>query len=237
MLVHGWPIAEEQAAAASPPGLPTARIRCMSPHSNGQPAFPATATELDAYCKRYVGALTSALPGRLVCVLLGGSWARGEARPPESDVDLVIVIDTIDDEVLEVLARVWREADLGVAEVYGLDEVKMMDRNALEMYTTNAVVLWGHTPFPAPTPADFASDLAAAAESVARYARCAALYPWLTVEERAQDINWGVAKGGCDSRCATSWHSAPGVFHGPRPMSRSSSPGRQRSTFSTAGRP
>ncbi len=168
----------------------------MSPRANGQPVFPATATELDAYCQRYVGALTSALPGRLVCVLLCGSWARGEARPPESDVDLVIVIDTIDDEMLEVLARVWRQADLSVAEVYGLDEVKVMDRNALEMYTTNAVVLWGHTPFPAPTSADFASDLAEAAESVARYARCAALYPWLTVEERTQHINRGIAKGG-----------------------------------------
>jgi hypothetical protein len=60
-----------------------------------------------------------------------------------------------------------------------------MSRAGWEMYTVNARVLWGRNPFPPPTRADYAEDVARAAEGVARNGRILGLYGWLTPEERA----------------------------------------------------
>ncbi len=159
-----------------------------------EPPYPQTQAELDSYCGRFIDVLEAKLGGRLVCVLLCGSWARGEAKPPESDADITVVVDTVDDQVAEGLRQAWRQANMGCANVYGADEVKAMARDALEMYTTNAVVLWGINPFPLPTRADFAVDLARIAETIARDARCLLFYHWLPSEDRVKTIRYVVGK-------------------------------------------
>ena len=63
------------------------------------------------------------------------------------------------------------------------------------MYTTNAVVLWGTSPFPLPTREDFAADLARIAETIARDARSLEFYPWLTPEDRVRRIRYVLGKG------------------------------------------
>src|SRR6266498_5229909 len=67
----------------------------------GEPEHPRSRAEVDAVCARLVTALQTHLGERLVCVLLCGSWARNEARPPESDLDLTVVVDTVDPSALE----------------------------------------------------------------------------------------------------------------------------------------
>lgn len=161
-----------------------------------EPPYPQTQTELDAYCARFRSALTNYLGDRLVCLLLCGSWARGEASTPQSDADITVIVDHVDDEVLVSLGLAWEESEMGCANVYGADEVLAMSRAALEMYTTNAVVLWGNNPFPTPTREDFAADLAGAAETMARDARILILFGWLTVEERAAGLKRVLGKWG-----------------------------------------
>lgn len=159
-----------------------------------EPAYPQTRDELEHYCKRFVEVLQQNLGDRLSYVLLCGSWARGEARPPESDADITVIVDTVDDAVSEGLQQSWIQANMGCANVYGADEVSSMSREALEMYTTNAIVLWGTNPFPLPTRRDFADDLARIAETIARDARILEFYHWLTPEERMQIVRLLLSK-------------------------------------------
>jgi predicted nucleotidyltransferase len=49
-----------------------------------EPAYPQSQAELEAYCERLIEALHRELGGRLTCVLLCGSWARGEATHPRA---------------------------------------------------------------------------------------------------------------------------------------------------------
>jgi hypothetical protein len=149
-----------------------------------EPPYPQSQAELEAYCTRFITALRTSLDRRLVCVLLSGSWARGEAQPPHSDADITVIVDTYDDAAMEALRRAWRDSGMGCANVYGADEVPVMSRIAAHMYTTSAIVLFGHNPFTAPTRQDFVEDLALSAESLARNARCLGIYAWLTPEER-----------------------------------------------------
>src|SRR5690349_7229076 len=102
-----------------------------------EPAYPQTQAELEAYCERLIEALRRELGNRLIGVLLCGSWARGEATPPESDADTTVIVDTLDDWTSDALCRAWRQADMGCANIYGADEVAVMPREAVEMYTTN----------------------------------------------------------------------------------------------------
>ena len=149
-----------------------------------EPPYPRSQAEADAYCARFVDVMRSCLGERLLCVLLCGSWARGEAHPPQSDLDLTVVVDTVDDAATDALARSWSEATLAPANVYGSDEVPAMARDGWEMYTVNARVLWGQNPFAPPTRDDYAKDVARMAESIARTGRALALYGWLTTQER-----------------------------------------------------
>lgn len=162
-----------------------------------EPPYPRSRAEVDSSGARAIDTLRSHLSDRLVCVLLCGSWARGEARPPDSDVDLTVIVDTVDDAVSDQLRLAWAAASLAPANVYGADEVRAMAREAVEMYTVNAVVLWGCNPFLPPTRQDFAEDLARAAESVARDARVVEFYAWLTLEERVGILTYLLrGKGG-----------------------------------------
>ncbi|MCI0422239.1 MAG: hypothetical protein L0312_23925 [Acidobacteria bacterium] len=168
----------------------------MGFRTKNEPPYPQTQEELDAYCARLIAALQSGLGKRLECVLLCGSWARGEAQPPDSDADITIVIDTLDGEALDALKRVWKDVKMGCANVYGADEVPVMSRVAAYMYTTTAIVLYGKNPFMPPTKQEFVEEVALAAESLAREARSLELEFWLTPEERAGGLGNLLAKWG-----------------------------------------
>src|SRR5438874_1147025 len=115
----------------------------------GEPEFPSTLEEVKSRCDRLVQALRAHLGVRLIGVLLCGSWARGEARPPESDMDLTVIVDIVDTTALRALRQAWEAAGAGPANVYGLDEVPLLPREGLEQFTTNAVLCWGANPFAA----------------------------------------------------------------------------------------
>ncbi|HUR49326.1 MAG TPA: hypothetical protein VMY88_07370 [Acidimicrobiales bacterium] len=163
-----------------------------------QPPHPVDEDELSGYTDRLIAELERCCGERLACVLLCGSWARGEAEPPRSDVDMFVVVRTVDEETLGLLAEAWTSAGAGPSNVVGLDELGGLPRYGQEMVTTNAKVLWGLNPFSEPTRQDFAADLSDVADSLARTARCLLLYPWLTGEERLVMVErltgkWGLA--------------------------------------------
>lgn len=97
---------------------------------------------------------------------------------------MFVVVRTVDDEALELLAEAWTLAGAGPSNVVGLDELDGLPRYGQEMVTTNAKVLWGQNPFSEPSREDFAADLSDVADSLARTASCLLVYPWLTGEER-----------------------------------------------------
>ena len=152
----------------------------------GEPEYPRSFEDVQRICDRMVDALRRHLGERLVCVLLCGSWARGEARPPESDIDLTVIVDTVDERAIEALRRAWDQAGFGYAIVYGRDEAAILSRERREQYTTNAVVLWGSNPLDPPSREDFARHLATKAEDLARCARHVLIYPWMTLERKVQ---------------------------------------------------
>ena len=71
----------------------------------GEPGYPLSFEDVRNVCDRMVNALQAHLGERLVCVLLCGSWARGEAHPPESDIDLTVIVDTVDNQAIDALRR------------------------------------------------------------------------------------------------------------------------------------
>jgi hypothetical protein len=169
----------------------------MGRRRTNEPPYPRSRAEVDAYSAWLVETLRSHLGDRLVCVLLCGSRTRDEARPPDSDVDLTVVVDTVDDAMADQRRQTWAEAVLAPANIYGADERWAMSCEAVEMYTVNAVLLWGSNPFKPPTRLDFAADLARAAESVARGARMVKFYARLTPEERSGVLQYLLGgKGG-----------------------------------------
>lgn len=157
---------------------------------SGEPEYPVHDAALHSYCDRLVKEGAECLGDRLVAILLCGSWARGEARPPESDVDLVLVVDTVDDDVLDILSSLWSSGTLGTVNLIGADEIPGMPRDGLEMFTTNARVLYGSNPFPRADLTDLAADLGRVSEAIARQARILALYPWLTETDRRVSLAW-----------------------------------------------
>lgn len=56
------------------------------------------------WLSQFVRAVTVAFPGRVVCIGLQGSRGRGEAGP-DSDIDMVVVLDRLDPEDLERYRR------------------------------------------------------------------------------------------------------------------------------------
>lgn len=166
----------------------------MSNQDENEPSYPQSKQECDEYCSRFVTALSDQLKHRLISVLLSGSWATGDAEPPKSDVDLTVVVDFIDDNLLDGLCTSWQKAQTGYANVYGLDEIAVMSHEALHMYTTNSVLLWGRNPFPVPTRLDFAADLAASTEVVARMTRNIVYAYWLTDDEIEGNLSYLLGK-------------------------------------------
>ena len=160
----------------------------MARQSDNEPPYPNSALEVKAYCDALIAALAKYLPDRLVCVLLCGSWARVEANPPNSDIDIAVILDTVDAPSLASLRDALSECKSGLINVYGATEVRAMSREALEFYSTNARVLWGSNPFPQPSRHDFALDVARSAESLLRYARATLLYSWASDTQIRDDI-------------------------------------------------
>jgi len=91
-----------------------------------EPPYPQTRDEVEHYCARLVDTLRHVIGDRLVCVLLCGSWARGEARPPTSDTDITIIVDVVDARMLQLLKQVWITAQMGYANIYSLGDVATM---------------------------------------------------------------------------------------------------------------
>src|SRR4051794_13261039 len=91
-----------------------------------EPPYPQTREELDRYCTRLIDTLVEAFGDKLACVLLCGSWARGEAHPPASDADITVVINHIDTATLHQLQRVWNIVEMGYANIYSRAEVATM---------------------------------------------------------------------------------------------------------------
>ena len=158
----------------------------MGRRDAGEPEYPKSREEVQTVCDRVVQVLQTHLGERLVCVLLCGSWARGEARPPESDIDVTVIVDAVDDPAIEALQRAWKLADFGYAIVYGRDEVPVLSRERREQFTTNATVLWGSNPFDPPSREEFARQLSTKSEDLARCARHVLIYSWMTPGRRVE---------------------------------------------------
>ena len=166
----------------------------MSIQTENEPEHPQSDAEVQAYCDRLIASLLHHVAERLVCVLLCGSWARGEAKPPGSDTDVTVVLDRVDNAVLGLLRVAWSESNMGLVNIYGTDEIQSMVHDGFEFYTTNARVLWGINPFPYPEREDFAHDVARVAESLLRYARGILIYPWASEEEIGEDLMYAFGK-------------------------------------------
>ena len=89
--------------------------------------------DIDQYMAQAQALLLAAFPGRLVCLGLQGSFARGEAGP-DSDIDLVVILDRVDLEDILTYRRVLdqlpaRERSCGFFS--GKGELMAWDRGEL----------------------------------------------------------------------------------------------------------
>ena len=89
--------------------------------------------DMDQYMDQAQALLLAAFPGRLVCLGLQGSFARGEAGP-DSDIDLVVILDRVDLEDILTYRRVLdqlpaRERSCGFFS--GKGELMAWDRGEL----------------------------------------------------------------------------------------------------------
>lgn len=156
---------------------------------NEEPPYPSTEQELEIYCNRFIAALKGNLGERLVCVLLNGSWARGEANPPHSDVDLTVIIDKIDEDTSNALCRTWTEVNMGCANVVDLVEIKAKPRELIAMLCDKSKLLFGHNPFQ-PSKEDFACNVSSTASSIGLYARTVDYYPWEGLDRKVKDMKY-----------------------------------------------
>lgn len=62
-----------------------------------------------AAIERFSAAVAQALGDRLVALLLYGSWARGTHVPERSDVNTLLICDTVDQTLFEALAPAMRD--------------------------------------------------------------------------------------------------------------------------------
>ncbi|MFD1675202.1 nucleotidyltransferase domain-containing protein [Alicyclobacillus fodiniaquatilis] len=150
----------------------------------GEPPYPTTQEELDKYCNRFIQALQKYLRDRLISIHLCGSWARGEANPPESDVDLMVIIDKIDEQTSNALQKVWQETNMGCANVVDLCEIASAPTELMAMMSDHHTVLFGTNPFPKPTKERYAQNLADVASTMGLYARSREYYHWESSERR-----------------------------------------------------
>lgn len=166
----------------------------MSFQDKYEPKYPQNQKECDLYCERLVNGLKRNFADELVCVLLSGSWATGEAKPPKSDIDLTVVFRDVSGEFMKRVNKAWKKLNVGYVNIYDLKQVEAMSHEALHMYTQNALLLYGENPFPAPTRADFAQDLATSTEMTARMVRNLLYADWMTEKEVKGNLQYIFSK-------------------------------------------
>lgn len=94
--------------------------------TNAEPAMPPTDLDLDALLRDLRSGLERIYGPRLRGLYLFGSHARAEADP-ESDVDVLVVLDRIDrygeeiDRTGELVAAVSLERDVSVSRVFATE--------------------------------------------------------------------------------------------------------------------
>jgi len=155
----------------------------------GEPTYPANSEELQAYCDRFIHALVKNLSDHLICVLLNGSWARAEAKPPISDVDMTIIIDCIDDHTSDALRKTWQEVNMGCANVVDLIELQARPRELIAMLCDKTQLLYGSNPF-VPTQSDYAENVVNAASNIGMYARRSDYYHWRVVDDNVKQLKY-----------------------------------------------
>lgn len=153
----------------------------------GEPAYPSSLGELQEYCDRFVRALVGNLSFHLVCVLLTGSWARSEAKPSISDVDITVIIDCINDHTSDALRQTWQEVNMGCSNVVDLIELQAKPRELIAMLCDKNQVLYGSNPF-VPTKMDYAVNVVNAASNIGLNARCSDYYHWQVVDDKVKDL-------------------------------------------------
>lgn len=121
-------------------------------------------------------------------VHLCGGWARAEAKPPNSDTDLVVVVDKIDNCTSAALREVWRETNMGCANVVDLPEVAAGQTELRAMMSDFHTLLFGADPLPMPTKVQYAQNLADVASRRGLYARCREYYRWESSETKIRDL-------------------------------------------------
>lgn len=96
--------------------------RAIEDHADPQPPEVGGAFDAGAVAAAVADDLRELYGDRLKQVLLFGSWARGDANP-ESDIDLLVVLDQVDsrgeerDRMDEILARHSLENDTIITEI------------------------------------------------------------------------------------------------------------------------
>lgn len=161
----------------------------MGKREVGEPPYPANEEELQQYCKGIVNTLVSNLGNQLICVLLNGSWAREEARPPHSDVDITIIIDQMDEFASNALVLSWQESEIGRCNVIDLIELQAKPREMIAMLCDEVKLLYGHYPFQ-PDRTDYANNIVDTASRIGLYARTVEYYHWEAVERKIRDIKY-----------------------------------------------
>lgn len=128
------------------------------------------------------------LGNRLISVHLCGSWACGEAKPPESDADLMVVIDKIDEQTSDALEKVWYGINMGCANGVDLPEIAAAPTELMAMMSDCHTVLFGTDPFPIPTKMRYAQNLADVASTMGLYAGSREYYHWESSERKIRDL-------------------------------------------------
>jgi len=156
---------------------------------SGEPLYPHSEAELMEYCGKFILALKRHLEHHLICVLLNGSWARGEANPPISDVDMTLVVDKITDDTSNALRAVWIEVNMGCVNVVDLAELQAKPKELIAMLSDTCKVLYGTNPF-TPSKQDYANNVSDAASNIGLYARTIEYYHWKTIDDKISDLKY-----------------------------------------------
>src|SRR5437867_2682685 len=115
----GWVVAGAVVAGAGVGAGAGAEVVAASAGSGAGVGFQAAAREgassmaSKLTVEQFAAEVARALGGRLVALLLYGSWARGTHVPDRSDVNTLLICDTVDDALFAALApamRAWTRA-------------------------------------------------------------------------------------------------------------------------------
>ena len=118
--------------------------------------------------KEIAGKLALRFGGKLCCVGVQGSFARGEERQ-ESDLDIVVVLKTLCPEDIREIRRILDETPFDhpyCGFIAGADVLARWDKaDRLTLYYDTAVV-WGTLPLARPTKADLEAAVTADASAL-----------------------------------------------------------------------